>query len=376
MVSLWLGLLLPSPRAPAALALPRVAAAPRCAGAGEPSAVQPEPVGGPIGALVDAVAASRCGAINQRLVEASGRDAVLALTTESAKLMNAVNVATAMHRLATLEKKRRAERDVLLRDPRFEALLDSVVGRAAEFNARQTADVLWSCATLRHWPPLLLKPLLLRVVYHLERQTFEPHHLSVMSWAFATLECKPVRLLEDIDRQACAVSRELSPQNCANLLWGFAKLRQPSAELLPVVAARLESGLLDECKPVEVSDLAYAAAVMGTAGEGSCEPQQAKELLAALATRALPHTCLPRFSSRQLVTLVWAHARLGVQPPQETLDAWRQAMRAAVDQRPLQKADRQSLEASLGKLGETCRGAWIPDTSEPVESEADAVSAA
>lgn len=192
---------------------------------------------------------------------------------------------------------------------------------------------------------------------------------------------------------------------------------------------------------------------MGTAGEGSCEPQQArrdcaprsrfgsglspnlpgtspsqaKELLAALATRALPHTCLPRFSSRQLVTLVWAHARrasrrdaaemaprcrrdgteiggaaaahprspppclrptppctpspsprrrLGVQPPQETLDAWRQAMRAAVDQRPLQKADRQSLEASLGKLGETCRGAWIPDTSEPAESEADAVSAA
>ncbi|EOD39201.1 hypothetical protein EMIHUDRAFT_223685 [Emiliania huxleyi CCMP1516] len=275
------------------------------------AAPAPAPVGGPIGALVDAVAASRCGAINQRLVEASGRDAVLALTTESAKLMNAVNVATAMHRLATLEKKRRAERDVLLRDPRFEALLDSVVGRAAEFNARQTADVLWSCATLRHWPPLLLKPLLLRVVYHLER--------------------------------------ELSPQNCANLLWGFAKLRQPSAELLPVVAARLESGLLDECKPVEVSDLAYATA--------------AKELLAALATRALPHTCLPRFSSRQLVTL-------------ETLDAWRQAMRAAVDQRPLQKADRQSLEASLGKLGETCRGAWIPDTSEPAESEADAVSAA
>ena len=58
------------------------------------------------------------------------------------------------------------------------------------------------------------------------------------------------------------MSRELSPQNCANLLWGFAKLRQPSAELLPVVAARLESGLLDECKPVEVSDLAYAAAVI------------------------------------------------------------------------------------------------------------------
>ena len=51
-------------------------------------------------------------------------------------------------------------------------------------------------------------------------------------------------------------------------------------------------------------------------------------------------------------------------------------LRAAVDQRPLQKADRQSLEASLGKLGETCRGAWIPDTSEPAESEADAVSAA
>lgn len=163
------GLLLPPPLTPQGVT-PR--ALPRCSERlVAVDRVAPEPVGGPIGALIDAVAASKCGAINQKLVDARDKDLVLVLVMANRKLMNAVNVATALHRLASIEKRRRAERDALLRDARFEALLQSVVEHAADFTARQTADVLWSCATLRHWPPVLLKPMLTRVVYHLERQT-------------------------------------------------------------------------------------------------------------------------------------------------------------------------------------------------------------
>jgi len=216
-------------------------------------AVKAEDVGGPIGALIDAVAASKCGSINQLLVKAHDKESVLGLVTEYSKLMNAVNIATSMHRLASIEKRNRAERDALLRDPRFESLLDAVVKRSEEFTARQTADLLWSCATLRHWPPMLLKPILTRVVHHLERRTFEPHHLSILTWALATLECKPVRLLEAIEKQASTSCSGFNPQNCANLLWGFAKLRQPTATLLPAVAKCLKSdNMLGECKPVEV----------------------------------------------------------------------------------------------------------------------------
>lgn len=186
-----LGLLLsPAPhgatRAAARVLQPRLAERPV-------AAVAPEPVGGPIEALIDAVAASKCGSINQLLVNAGDKEAVLGLVTEYKSLMNAVNIATSLHRLASLEKKNRAERDALLRDPRFEALLDAVVKRSEEFTPRQTADLLWSFATLRHWPPMLLKPLLLRVVHHLDRRSFAPHQLSIVTWAFATLECKPVR---------------------------------------------------------------------------------------------------------------------------------------------------------------------------------------
>lgn len=31
---------------------------------------------------------------------------------------------------------------------------------------------------------------------------FEPHHLSILMWAFATLDCKPVKLLKAIEAQA------------------------------------------------------------------------------------------------------------------------------------------------------------------------------
>jgi hypothetical protein len=295
------------------------------------AAVAPESVGGPIEALIGAVAASKCGSINQLLVNAGEKETVLGLVTEYKGLMNAVNIATSLHRLASLEKKNRAERDALLRDPRFEALLDAVVKRAEEFTPRQTADLLWSFATLRHWPPMLLKPLLLRVVHHLDRNSFAPHQLSIVTWAFATLECKPVRaprrcpailvalaqprharappqaaaaprrahnarrqhadrhstpplspsppscacssqhhgarllserpsppliqvnLLVTIEKQAERACDNFNPQNCANLLWGFAKLQQPTATLVPAVAKRLNAkGLLLQCKPVEV----------------------------------------------------------------------------------------------------------------------------
>jgi len=263
--------------------------------------VAPQTVGGPIEALIGAVAASKCGAINQLLVETKDKEAVLELVTEYANLMNAVNIATSLHRLASLEKKNRAERDALLRDARFEALLTAVVKRADEFTPRQTADLLWSCATLRHWPPILLKPILLRVVHHLERKSFAPHQLSIVTWAFATLECKPVNLLVAIEDQAKVACAEFNPQNCANLLWGFAKLRQPTATLLPAVMKRLQNEkIFLQCKPVEVADIAYACAMMGTTEGESCSPDEARALLAHLSTLATPERYLSDFSSRQV----------------------------------------------------------------------------
>ena len=63
-----------------------------------------------------------------------------------------------------------------------------------------------------------------------------------------------VNLLVAIEDQAKVACAEFNPQNCANLLWGFAKLRQPTATLLPAVMKRLQNEkIFLQCKPVEVS---------------------------------------------------------------------------------------------------------------------------
>ena len=120
---------------------------------------------------------------------------------------------------------------------------------------------------------------------------------------------------------------------------------QPAPELLSAVSTRLvEGGLIERAKPVEVSDLSFALAMLA---EGEEEREAAVPLLRALAQRARADADLGAFSSRQLVTLVWAHARLGAQPPAAELSAWLESVREANERRPLMDADRNNLKRSL-----------------------------
>ena len=120
---------------------------------------------------------------------------------------------------------------------------------------------------------------------------------------------------------------------------------QPAPELLSAVSTRLvEGGLIERAKPVEVSDLSFALAMLA---EGEEEREAAVPLLRALAQRARADADLGAFSSRQLVTLVWAHARLSSQPPAAELSAWLESVREANERRPLMDADRNNLKRSL-----------------------------
>ena len=325
------------------------------------ASVPRESVGGPIEALVTAVQGSQASALNAELVKAKDANAVLALTSaRDAKSMNTVNVVTALHRLASIEKRRRAERESTLRDPRLAQLLDLLIERVADCSPRGVADVLWSCATLQHWPPILLKPVLTRVAGLLERKAFEPQHLSIMVWAMATLECKPVRLLEAIEQQAIASAGQLNAQNCANLAWGFARLNFRAEAFVPALCDVLASSasMISDFKPVEVADLAYGLTWYG-------DHAVTGDLLRLLAGRAAPESSLAQFSSRQLVTLMWAFARAKERP--EHLDAWVASVRAAHEARPLLASDQRNVERSLGALGEDA--SWLRPEKEEEEGE-------
>ena len=241
----------------------------------------------------DSDRSTACDAIQSQLIKVKDSEAALGLVETHVDAMNEVNVATSLHRLAVVNKRRRAGRDALLRDPRFEKLVGAVSTHAPELSARSVADVLWSFATLQHWPPSLLKPVLTSVSVHLEAEDFEAQHLSTMVWALAKLECKPTKLLERIEALAAPRVSEMNTQNCANLMWGFAKLNYTPARLMgSLPEALLQPGMLEAAKPVEVSDLALALGL--TSSPGQHEP-----LLSALAARAGPEAALPHFSSRQ-----------------------------------------------------------------------------
>lgn len=192
------------------------------------------------GGLPGAIKSSKCGAINyqvpcpappqparmnsspahafEQIINAQSTDVVLGLVVDNFQTLNGVNVATAMHNVAKLTKFKRAERDALLRDPRYLQLLDGTVERVSECNARAVADILWSCGTLGELPPTLLKPVLTQVNACLEKGTFEPQHLGIMVWAFSTLKCKPTKLLEQIEDRALEQLSGFNTQNCANIL--------------------------------------------------------------------------------------------------------------------------------------------------------------
>jgi len=286
-------------------------------------------------------------AIGMQTANAKTSEEVLDLTEKNFEALNTVNVVTALHRLAVINKVQRANRDRLLRDPRFEKLIKATVEQAQELSPRGAADVLWSFATLQHWPSMLLSPVLTSIAGHLKENAFESQHLSTMVWALARLECKPVRLLEQIEEQSIPMLGEMNAQNCANLAWGFSKLGYQPTQLLPALTSYLStSDVLANAKSVEVADTAFALGMLGKSGEYD-------ELLVMLAARASPEAILSDFSSRQLVILIWAFARLGASGafPAGLMDEWVSTLRVAHEATPLLVRDANNLERSLIALG-------------------------
>ncbi|KAL1510434.1 hypothetical protein AB1Y20_006741 [Prymnesium parvum] len=293
-------------------------------------------------------------ALNQQLKRAKTTEDVLQLTSELVLDLvdmdprHSTNIATALHQLAAMNKRRRAARDAVLRDPRFTLLVEATAKHAPDLTARDTADVLWSFATMQHLPPALLKPLLLRVSEQLDGDGFEGPHLSTTVWSLARLECKPTRLLARIEQQAIPKLIQMNTQNLANLLWGFAKLGYAPSTLLPELSAALcAPGALHSIKPVEVADLCFALGILGgKAGEHH-------QLMLALAANTTLDNNLERFTSRQVVILIWAIAKQGMASnlPEGLLEKWVKYVRVRHEATPLLAQDARNLERALRALG-------------------------
>lgn len=283
-----------------------------------------------------------------RLNKARDTNTVLNIVEKEAATMTGVELARALHKLAGNNKRRRASREALMRDRRFDALIDAIVACPVdELTSHSVADILWSCATLQQLPPRLLMPSLTSVAAQLEAEAFDGPQLARVVWSLARLETKPTKLLVRIEEQAITRFDGMNPQNFANLLWGFAKLNYQPKTLMPHISdALLAPGKIETAKAVEVADLAYALRDLAKPGEIDA-------LLTALALRATPETALRDLSSRQLCKLVDCYATLEATEmlPDGLLDAWIGVIKVAHADTPLMARDGASLERALGRLG-------------------------
>jgi len=284
-------------------------------------------------------------AFDVKLTRSKSTKGVLNLVEKNTHALNAANCATALHQLAVINKHQRAGRDALLRDARFEQLLRSMIDRSSELTARSVSDVLWSLATLQHWPSWMLVPVLTVLNSELDKGAFEARHMATATWALGKLETKPVRLLEKIETQVKPQLGALDNTKIAQLMWGFAALKYRPPTLLPELATVVTDEMIRGALPVEISSLAFAV------GEFA-QPHENDDLLLTLARGASPDAALPRFSSRQLVTMLDVYAKLDAasQLPSGLLDAWVLAVRTAHEARPLMAQDARTLEAALASL--------------------------
>lgn len=278
--------------------------------------------------------------LNSLLVHAKTVDKILQVVEAHFSHFNAVNLITALHRLATVVLA--ARKGALRRDARFKSLIHRLSDTlsnadAGELKPQDLSNVAWALTKLG----LLNAGLFSSLADHIMRtiEHFQPVNLSMTLWAFARsgfLDEKLVRA------SAAEVKRQLpdfQPQQIANTTWAIAKSGVVDEELFSAAAA-IALKKLREFQPMNYSMLVYSFALarhphpklFEEVGK-RCTPQALMpvpsaphvitNLALAYSEAGIPHAgvfdavaqvarnTLREFRAQQITTLVQAFARAG-----------------------------------------------------------------
>mmetsp|Transcript_56801 Transcript_56801/g.122805 ORF Transcript_56801/g.122805 Transcript_56801/m.122805 type:complete len:491 (+) Transcript_56801:74-1546(+) len=199
--------------------------------------------------------------LNSMLVHSRTVDKILQVVEAHFDHFNAVNLITALHRLATVVLA--ARRGALRRDVRFKLLIHKLSDTLRNSDGgvlkpQDLSNVAWALTKLG----LLNAVLFGNLSDHIMRtiQNFEPVNLSMTLWAFA----RSGFLDEKLFRAAAAeVKRQLpdfQPQQIANTTWAMAKSGFVDEELF-LAAANLALEKLGNFQPMNYSMLLYSFAL-------------------------------------------------------------------------------------------------------------------
>ena len=143
-------------------------------------------------------------ALNRHILDQGDVGSILILFQEREPSFNAVNISTALHRIARL--------------------------------SRQLKELAASRPTTLRWDSRFMK-LGSKAIEHI--QHFDPQELMNMSSAFATVRVRQEETSGAIAGRAVVRLEEFNPQALANTAWAFATLGVRQAELLGAIAGRV-----------------------------------------------------------------------------------------------------------------------------------------
>jgi hypothetical protein len=199
--------------------------------------------------------------LNSLLVHGKTADKILQVVEAHFNHFNAVNLITALHRLATVVLA--ARKGALRRDSRFKRLIhrlsDTLCNAdAGELKPQDLSNVAWALTKLGLLNVGLFNNLadhIIRTITH-----FQPVNLSMTLWAFARSGFLDERLVK---ASAAEVKRQLpdfQPQQIANTTWAIAKSGFLEEELF-AEAAEIALKKLREFQPMNYSMLVYSFAL-------------------------------------------------------------------------------------------------------------------
>ncbi|KAL0048903.1 hypothetical protein WJX82_001964 [Trebouxia sp. C0006] len=246
--------------------------------------------------------------INKRITSARESWQILDIVNTFGAEFDAVNVATALHRIA---KQRPEDVARLVSSDGFKQLVMMVDIQADQCKPQQIANIMWAFGTLSFKPQQHLLDVL--ATQALSKLTgFNPQNLANFIWAYARMELQPpADVLQDFLAECELKLGQFAPQNISNMLWACATLGvSPGRKFLAAVTS-VSLLQLHLFTPQAIKDTLWAMATIGYT--------PAKPFLQGAADLCL--YLMSQFNPQNIANAIWAFAKFGFNPGREVLSA-------------------------------------------------------
>ncbi|CAE6932383.1 KCNH7 [Symbiodinium natans] len=199
--------------------------------------------------------------LNQQIVNAGMPERILQVVDENFDQLNAVNLITALHRLAAISLA--SKKAGLRRDPRFKRLvnrLSETIRKADPYSMKpqDLSNIAWGLTKLGIQNSMLFSLLSDRILVRID--SFQPVNLSMTLWAFARSGLSDERLLRAAAQEVKHQLKDFEPQQIANTTWAMAKCGYVD-EVLFEQAAEHAISQLKKFQPMNFSMLLYSYAL-------------------------------------------------------------------------------------------------------------------